>query len=477
MKTKFFFTFLLPVVIFIAACKDTINDVPELTGISLSQSTMSLAIGDSLGLIVNYEPRDAREGAPKVTWESTRESVAIVSSEGMVTGVNIGTATIIATCGKFSAECKVEVSKDGTVPVNPNDSSTTPKDSTVTPPVGTDYLSLSTFLLHVDGTGGICTVRVQTNLSWTATCNKSWVTLSPASGNGSQEMTLTVDFNHGNYSDDANVTVKAGNFSDSVIVIRGVLSQEQKTTFSAGEDSKIYFAPANLQYKPSTKSWRFAEHAYDVIGMDNTNISNTYDGWLDLLPGGSGENPTLTITVASYYKPYVDWDIHYSSISGGYGHYWRSPTYEEMSYIIKERKNANKLYGLATVNNVAGLIILPDYWAAPEGITFVSAENGFDGYNKNVYTVAQWEKMLANGAAFLPCGGSRLGNSVSESVVQGSGNYWTSTPSPYNDDYLYYLEIKGHNVSTYSNIYPFYGHCVRLIRKIGEESPYPPVIN
>lgn len=69
--------------------------------------------------------------------------------------------------------------------------------------------------------------------------------------------------------------------------------------FSASATTKIDFASANLQYHCTQHIWRFAEHSYDIIGADNANISDTYNGWIDLFGyGTSGVNysPTLHTT-------------------------------------------------------------------------------------------------------------------------------------------------------------------------------------
>lgn len=66
--------------------------------------------------------------------------------------------------------------------------------------------------------------------------------------------------------------------------------------FSVSATTKIDFAPANLQYHCTQHIWRFAEHSYDIIGADNANISDSYNGWIDLFGyGTSGVNysPTL----------------------------------------------------------------------------------------------------------------------------------------------------------------------------------------
>ena len=52
--------------------------------------------------------------------------------------------------------------------------------------------------------------------------------------------------------------------------------------FSFSADKQITFSPDNLQYHPANNEWRFAVSQLDYVGDANSNISATYDGWLDL---------------------------------------------------------------------------------------------------------------------------------------------------------------------------------------------------
>ena len=63
--------------------------------------------------------------------------------------------------------------------------------------------------------------------------------------------------------------------------------------FSVSPKQKVLFSPGNLQYKASTKEWRFAPRQYDYIGENNIKISDTYSGWIDLFGWGTGHKPTL----------------------------------------------------------------------------------------------------------------------------------------------------------------------------------------
>lgn len=74
------------------------------TGITLDKSTGEItAIGDTLSLVPTVQPYNTTD---KVIWSSSDESVVTVNN-GVATTTGIGTATITATCGNFSAVCVI----------------------------------------------------------------------------------------------------------------------------------------------------------------------------------------------------------------------------------------------------------------------------------------------------------------------------------------------------------------------------------
>ena len=81
----------------------------RLKGIALSKSELEVTMGKTEQLEVVFTPADAEN--KNVTWESSDNAVATVSSTGEVLGLDIGEATITATSeeGGFKATCKVKV--------------------------------------------------------------------------------------------------------------------------------------------------------------------------------------------------------------------------------------------------------------------------------------------------------------------------------------------------------------------------------
>lgn len=222
--------------------------------------------------------------------------------------------------------------------------------------------------------------------------------------------------------------------------------------FSTSADRIVYFSRGNLQYKASTKTWRFAENQTDCIGKDNNNISDTYDGWIDLFGWGTGNNPTLTNQQSAYYPSFTDWGTNVIGTSPA--NTWRTPGTSEWWYITKGRPNADQLYSRGTVDGVHGLILLPDNFPLST-ISWRPQANGWD-YNK--YSAYQWEKMEAKGAVFLPAAGARDGNRV---FTYDDGRYWSDVPMPqFNTLCMRFYEYLVDPQQEWSRSY---GHSVRLV--------------
>ncbi len=222
--------------------------------------------------------------------------------------------------------------------------------------------------------------------------------------------------------------------------------------FSTSADRIVYFSRGNLQYQASTKTWRFAENQTDCIGEGNNNISDTYDGWIDLFGWGTGNNPTFTNQQSVYYQSFTDWGTNVIGTSPA--NTWRTPGTSEWWYIVKGRPNADQLYSVGTVDGVRGLILLPDNFPLST-ISWRPQANGWD-YNK--YSAYQWGKMEEKGAVFLPAAGARDGNRV---FIYNDGRYWSDVPMPqFNTQCMRFYEYLVDPQQEWSRSY---GHSVRLV--------------
>lgn len=228
----------------------------------------------------------------------------------------------------------------------------------------------------------------------------------------------------------------------------GALTNAAFQVNNAGK--KVRFSQGNLQYQASTKTWRFAENQYDMIGEDNKNISDTYDGWIDLFGWGTGSNPTLSSTSYSDYSTFTDWGANNISNGGNKTNQWRTLTKDEWDYVTTK---GSKLHKWSNIGGINGYMLLPLNFKTPSGIDLTF----------NTFPITDWQKLQANGAVFLPAAGDRDGMGAgSVGSVGRYGYYWSSTPTD-EGAWLFSLDSdKGSMNSFYRN----YGLPVRLVQDI-----------
>ena len=265
----------------------------------------------------------------------------------------------------------------------------------------------------------------------------------------------------------------------TVTLIEKAGSQDQPEAegigvFSVGEGKTVTFSPGNLQYHPANNVWQFAESQTDYIGDDNANISADYNGWLDLFGWSTSTNDFGVSTSTSnsdYSGFFVDWGTN--QIGSDAPNTWRTLTDDEWNYLLNNRNNASSLMGVAQVNGVNGLILLPDNWTCPAGITFKSgfhSSYGTEYYAAyQTFTADQWSKLEKSGAVFLPASGYRWGAAVLN--VGDRGRYWSST-----EDDEYYARSVGFNsdfLSPQGLSSRYDGFSVRLVKDVEGETTEP----
>ena len=260
--------------------------------------------------------------------------------------------------------------------------------------------------------------------------------------------------------------------------------------FSVSAGKQVCFSHGNLQYTRSTATWSFAEHQYDMLGTDNVDDgTKSYDaiygydksgsaladkidlfGW-----SGSTGSAKWGISTSIDYKDYsgdfVDWGRNI-----GDGNTWYTLKNDEWYYVLYGRTNADQLKGVARINfnadgskYVNGLVLLPDNWTCPTGVTFKSgfaSEHNVQAYaDYQTFTLSGWQLLESAGAVFLPASGMRgMRNGSSVYDVQGSGYYWSATPD---DSFIAYCQ---HFFSYGGQDTDFYdrslGQAVRLVRNL-----------
>ncbi len=237
--------------------------------------------------------------------------------------------------------------------------------------------------------------------------------------------------------------------------------------FSVGEGQQVYFSQGNLQYHATSNIWRFALNQFDCVGEDNSNISPTYNGWIDLFGWGTGNNPTNSSTNGEEYNTFNEWGNNIIT-NGDNTTVWRTLTNEEWQYLYFERNTASGIrFVLARVDNRCGLVLLPDSWSS--SIYNLNNVNNVWGYNDNIITASVWASVFEpNGAVFLPAAGGREEGTIIEGL-DWNGEYWSSTPSYYNPFHTWF---HGSNIGTDTGHPSYYGKSVRLVHPVGSAATY-----
>ena len=268
-------------------------------------------------------------------------------------------------------------------------------------------------------------------------------------------MTISASAQFNIYCSDGNVIMV-----DSISMV----APEDIGSFSVSATKKVTFSPGNLQYHPANDEWRFAENQTDYIGDANSNCSPTYNGWLDLF-GWSTSSTNFGVSTSTDYNDYsgsfVDWGTN--QIGSDAPNTWRTLTRTEWEYLLKTRANASSLKGVAQVNGVNGLILLPDNWTCPAGVTFKSGFHSYYGVDYyaayQTFTADQWSKLESAGAVFLPAAGYRNGSGMR--YVQQDGQYLSASSNEY--AYCLFFDWKAATVS-YDVRYK--GRSVRLVKDL-----------
>ena len=215
--------------------------------------------------------------------------------------------------------------------------------------------------------------------------------------------------------------------------------------FSVGDNKYVQFSTGNLQYEVGTNTWSFASKQYEVIGgdaYDPANPTNTnygmnepgYTGKLDLFgwssDGKFGVNPSNTDAHYGYAgSDFVDWGELVNETG------WYTLTKEEMNHILARTKDGKKLWALATVCGMNGLILLPDNWNTSISLDYGYVPANFN-YTKNQINDATWQTLEAAGAVFLPEGGSRVGGHGNKDNATGP-SLDTPGATDAHDDYFH----------------------------------------
>ena len=275
-----------------------------------------------------------------------------------------------------------------------------------------------------------------------------------------EDCTLTVDGNNIAMPTKTTVAGHIYNISRKPDLLSGV--------FSVSSTKKVKFSKGNLRYASS--KWSFFDNQYDFY---NSYSADAWDhfGWST---SATTYGMNTSTDKSTYSGNFVDWGSN-SDLQTALGTGWFTLSSAESTYLFNTRSastvggTSNGRHAKAKVNGVWGVILFPDTYTHPDGVTApVGVNNATDatGWNGNNYSSADWTKMESAGCVFLPGAGYRDGESLVSLGIFGA--YWSATSSGKTSDYsaydfvYYYSSYLAPAFTNTRNL----GFSVRLVRKV-----------
>ena len=285
-----------------------------------------------------------------------------------------------------------------------------------------------------------------------------------------------------------------GHTRNSGLTIRPVRSSSQTNAptgaingkFTINEEGdQVYFAQGNLQYIGSATEpyWKFAENQWDCLGIttgqnsSDQNVDRDLFGWGTSgwdcgntchfpwntnTSTGSAYGPSGAYNLTGTYAN-ADWGVYNPISNGGdQSNQWRTLTTDEWGYVFDTRTTESGIrYAKANVNDMNGVILLPDDWNASY-FSLNDTNTNETSYSSNTITASEWGTMEQHGAVFLPATGYRFGSSVHN--VGSHGYYWST--SYVNGNYAYGVYFLDSNLVSQDCSNRAYGRGVRLVQDV-----------
>lgn len=233
--------------------------------------------------------------------------------------------------------------------------------------------------------------------------------------------------------------------------------------FSVSATKMVRFSKGNLQYIGSAETpyWKFANSQWECL-RNNVEIVSDPNADRDLFGWGTGLNPTNVSNDDAEYSVFADWGNNAIMNGGNTSRLWRTLTSDEWVDVFGR---SGVSYAKAQVDDVKGVILLPDGWVS--SIYDLNNTNISGGvYEGNTITAENWNNSIeSNGAVFLPASGRSL---TAYSAMMSHGYYWSSEIANDNN-HAYYLQFCNEFLHSCEPEYgnKSYGFSVRLVHNAG----------
>lgn len=242
--------------------------------------------------------------------------------------------------------------------------------------------------------------------------------------------------------------------------------------FSVSATKKVSFSRGNLYYNNAGNYWKEQQNQSDYYTLEGKQCSYNGVYYASGSPEGSigtfNWNLEASGAASTSYSDYPTGadDLFFANADPTLiSPKWFALSKTEWDYILHSRANASKKYGNGTVQNVKGMILLPDSFTDPmkNGGSGAFVPQSSLAYTNNIYDKDGWTAMEKAGAVFLPAVGYRDGKQNSD--VGEVGYYWTSTA--YDAQYGYYLRFSSTDYPSAAYFsYRSYGFAVRLVTEV-----------
>ena len=231
--------------------------------------------------------------------------------------------------------------------------------------------------------------------------------------------------------------------------------------FSVSDTKQVYFSKGNLRYVSG--AWSFFDNQYDYY------TTYSADAWDKF--GWSNSTNDFGMSTSTNNNDYINDLVDWGTVPG-IGSGWRTLSLGEWQYLFLTRSAstvnsvADARYAKGKVNNVYGIILFPDTYTHPDGVTNPVGINdtGNAGWNGNNYNATDWGKMEAAGCVFLPAAGYRQGTTVSG--CNSSCSYRSSTRYTAIATEVQYIYFESGLMNFHTHNNGFYGQCVRLVQDV-----------
>lgn len=255
---------------FSVSCEKAPEEV-AIKAVSLSQATAEMIIGETAQLQVSIVPSNATDKT--VIWASSKQSVATVSTTGLVYALSEGTSSITATAGGITATCEVTVIK-GFVDV-----SSILLNTTSLYLVEGEQETLAATVLPEDATNK--------NVEWRSSV-PSVASVKDGIVSAHKEGTATITAKAGNHSAECVVVVKP-----KVIAVSEIILNKNKLVLMEGEEETLVatIKPDNATDK--TVEWTSSDES--VARVSSSGKVSAIAGGAAIITAKSGEKQAVCL--------------------------------------------------------------------------------------------------------------------------------------------------------------------------------------